>query len=77
MPPTASWKLWTASSKTDALTGLHRKAAPPHYPGSPPGHLVLYYCCLEYAFFWCLCAQTEHICIKIMVKCSEMRCFCD
>ena len=28
MPPTASWKLWTASSKTDTLTGLHRKAAP-------------------------------------------------
>lgn len=46
-------------------------------PGSLPGHLVLYYCCLEYVFFWCLCAQTEHICIKIMVKCSEMRCFCD
>lgn len=29
MPPTASWRFWTASSKTDTLTGLHRKAAPP------------------------------------------------
>lgn len=28
MPPTASWRFWTASSKTDTLTGLHRKAAP-------------------------------------------------
>ena len=28
MPPTASWRFWTVSSKTDTLTGLHRKAAP-------------------------------------------------
>lgn len=49
----------------------------PSCPGSPPGHLVLYYCCLEYAFFWCLCSQNAHICIKIRVKRSEMRCFCE
>lgn len=49
----------------------------PSRPGSPPGHLVLYYCCLEYAFFWCLCSQNAHICIKIRVKRSEMRCFCE
>nr|DAQ37733.1 MAG TPA: hypothetical protein [Caudoviricetes sp.] len=28
---------------------MRRKTAPPHYPGSPPGHLVLYCSCLKYA----------------------------
>lgn len=41
MPLTASWRFWTASSKTDALTGLHRKAAPSQparaTPAASPG----------------------------------------
>ena len=44
MPPTASWRFWTVSSKTDTLTGLHRKAAPSQparaAPAAGPGITV-------------------------------------